>query len=748
MRPSTIQLPLVVLPLLGALACVAPAPLAPRGEASPEPPTELAATPRPETETERAAAPEPEAAPGPATVLSPAAGPVPDVGDALTRSLAYLQRDGAAWMRGESPYNASNGCISCHVVGFALWSHNAAAARGLTIEGAGIEPLAAEAIGFIGRPRVGRPVTWSQFLLGRADSVDAAQPDWRAMVDGTLASQEPDGHWRARGQFPTQRRPVEESDAVATMWSLLALETVEGSDSFAAAARDKALAWLAESADGVSSEWLAMRLLTTVGRGEPADDLRSRLLAEQRADGGWSWLLSSSPAGEADPSNAYSTGVALWALRRAGVPRSHPAVRAAADRLLATQRDDGTWQVPSRLISAKPGEAKDYIYEYWGTAWAVLGLSEMLAEPRAGYQELLEDGLERGFPAVALWVRRGGAEPWSGAAGLADLTTGEAATAGHAFHLASITKLFTAVAALRLADAGKLSLNARLTDLLAAEVIGALPHAAEITVGMLLDHTSGLYGTNNDPDYIRAWLGDEAPAAWSWRARDFVDLAARREPWGLPGEATRYGDLNYILLGLIVERVAGRPLAEHVRATLFEPLGMESAYYFSRLEPGAAPPSPTVRGYFRLSEELRPLIAEEKFPAAGEDLLDTTPAGERIDGAAAIVATAADLGRFGEAVFRGDLLSAESRHRLLAAADGLAGAPAGTERQAILHAYREPCGVLLTAQGDGPGGSHTLLAYHPESDTLVAALVNIFGLGGEAEFLLDEVVGRVLAEVR
>ena len=368
--------------------------------------------------------------------------------------------------------------------------------------------------------------------------------------------------------------------------------------------------------------------------------------------------------------------------------------------------------------------------------------------PPAGYQGLLDEGIERGFPAFALWVRRGEEEPWSAAAGLADVTTGEAATTGHAFHLASITKLFTAVAALRLTDAGKLSLDARLTDVLAADVVGALPHAAEITVGMLLDHTSGLYSTNNDPDYIRAWLGDETPAAWSWTPRDFIDLAARREPWGLPGEATRYGDLNYILLGLIVERAAGRPLAEHVRRTLFEPLGMESAYYFSRLEPGAAPPSPTVRGYFRLSEELRPLIAEEKFPAAGQDLLDTTLAGERIDGAAAVVATAVDLGRFGEAVFRGELLSVEGRRRLLAAAEGLAGAPVGTERQAILHAYRGPYGVLLTAEGDGPGGSHTLLAYHPESDTLVAALVNIFGLGGEAEFLVDEVAGRVLAEVR
>ena len=358
---STVKHALAFLLPIVVAACVAPAPQ-----------VTLAAEP---------------AAESPAQPTPPPSVPVaiPALEDTLLPSLIYLERDGGAWMRGESPLNRDNGCISCHVVGFALWSHSAAARNGVSVNSAGIEQLSEQAIEFIGRPRIGRAVTWSQLLLGRSGTANDARGDWAEMVDGTVASQERAGHWRARGQFPTQRRPVAESDAVATMWSLLALDSMAETRG-SAAGRDKALAWIAESADGVSIEWLAMRVLTELHFGDRGEreDLLTRLIEEQRADGGWSWLLTEGSEGAQDPSNAYSTGVALYTLRRAGLPRTHPAALAAVDYLLATHREDGTWELPSRLISAKPSAGKDYIYEYWGTAWAVIGLSEMLEDSTAG----------------------------------------------------------------------------------------------------------------------------------------------------------------------------------------------------------------------------------------------------------------------------------------------------------------------------------------------------------------------------
>ncbi|MCZ6726474.1 MAG: hypothetical protein O7A98_03865, partial [Acidobacteria bacterium] len=217
--------------------------------------------------------------------------------EALVPSLAYLERDGSAWMRGESPLNTGNGCISCHVVGFSLWSHNAVARSGLSVNNAEMERLTQEAMEFIGRRGKGRAVTWSQFLLGRSSPAGAVEYDWSGMVEGTLASQEREGHWRARGQFPTQRRPKIESDAVATMWSLLALDSMVDLGDRDAEAREAALSWLGASTDGVSSEWLAMRLLTELHFGAEGEtvDLLARLIDEQRSDGGWSWLLAASP---------------------------------------------------------------------------------------------------------------------------------------------------------------------------------------------------------------------------------------------------------------------------------------------------------------------------------------------------------------------------------------------------------------------------------------------------------------------
>jgi hypothetical protein len=111
--------------------------------------------------------------------------------------------------------------------------------------------------------------------------------------------------------------------------------------------------------------------------GDPrtAQGFLDRLLREQHADGGWGWLAK-------DPSNALSTGETLYALAAAGLGNSHPAVRRGISYLLNTQKVDGTWTTPSRLISDKGGGKIEYIYKYWGTAWATIGLARTLPDAR------------------------------------------------------------------------------------------------------------------------------------------------------------------------------------------------------------------------------------------------------------------------------------------------------------------------------------------------------------------------------
>ncbi len=122
------------------------------------------------------------------------------------------------------------------------------------------------------------------------------------------------------------------------------------------------------------------------------------------------------------------------------------------------------------------------------------------------------------------------------------------------------------------------------------------------------------------------------------------------------------------------------------------------------------------------------------------ELIETTAAGERIDAAAGLVTTVGDLHLFGRALFHGELIEPATQGWLMSVASGLENEPVGTGRLAVLRAYHKPYGVLITAEGDGPGGAVTLLAYHPATGAIIVGFTNIFGLFDEADFMLSVTV--------
>ncbi len=97
-----------------------------------------------------------------------------------------------------------------------------------------------------------------------------------------------------------------------------------------------------------------------------------KLILTQKADGGWGWL-------EEDPSNPFSTGQSIYALSIVDGERNIEAIRRGVDYLLACQQADGTWLTPSKYTSERESKDRDYIYQFWGTAWASMGLSRALA---------------------------------------------------------------------------------------------------------------------------------------------------------------------------------------------------------------------------------------------------------------------------------------------------------------------------------------------------------------------------------
>ncbi|MEO3758193.1 serine hydrolase domain-containing protein [Mycobacterium sp. B14F4] len=178
-------------------------------------------------------------------------------------------------------------------------------------------------------------------------------------------------------------------------------------------------------------------------------------------------------------------------------------------------------------------------------------------------QGVLNEAVAPDGPGCSAAVGVEGAVVWAGARGIADIATGAEITRDTAFDIASVSKQFTATATLLLAETRRLTLDEAL-----ATYVAELPAwAATVTVGQLIHQTSGI------PDYIGLLeddgysLSDRTTNADALRA-----LTAVTELGFEPGTAFEYSNSNYLLLGEIVERVAGQPLSAFLAARIFWPL--------------------------------------------------------------------------------------------------------------------------------------------------------------------------------
>ncbi|MCK7490937.1 MAG: beta-lactamase family protein [Comamonadaceae bacterium] len=135
------------------------------------------------------------------------------------------------------------------------------------------------------------------------------------------------------------------------------------------------------------------------------------------------------------------------------------------------------------------------------------------------------------------------------------------------FRLGSITKQFTAMAILQLESQGKLAVSDTVET-----VFPGFPNGGRITIRHLLTHTSGLPNMTEFPDYAKTMA---LPSTALETVGRFKDLPLDFEP----GERLSYSNSGYVLLGAIIEKVAGRSYEEFVRENIFRPLGMDDTGY-------------------------------------------------------------------------------------------------------------------------------------------------------------------------
>lgn len=246
-------------------------------------------------------------------------------------------------------------------------------------------------------------------------------------------------------------------------------------------------------------------------------------------------------------------------------------------------------------------------------------------------------------PGAAVIVVRDGEVLLRDGFGMAHLELGVPIEPDMVFRIGSLTKQFTAVGILMLAEEGSLALSDPLTKFLPEYPLGE----RVVTVEHLIAHTSGIRSYTDLPQFREMWRQD--------KTTDELIAMFSNEPFVFePGARFQYNNSGYVLLGAIIEQVSGMPWHAFLRERIFEPLGLSA----TGLDQTAAIIPRRVPGYTRAGEGW----ANAAF------LSMTQP-----HAAGALVSSVDDLARWDRAIADGELLSAEGWARALTAfplADG------------------------------------------------------------------------------
>ncbi|MFH8553390.1 serine hydrolase domain-containing protein [Streptomyces celluloflavus] len=235
-----------------------------------------------------------------------------------------------------------------------------------------------------------------------------------------------------------------------------------------------------------------------------------------------------------------------------------------------------------------------------------------------------------GMPAALASVQDRGGRTRTYTAGVGDLATGSKVPTDGQVRIGSNTKVFTAVVMLQLVGERKIRLDAYVDTYLPGLVRGDGIDGRRITVRHLLQQTSGL------PNYTEYDL-----QLRHYEPRELLGIALRHKAHFDPGKKWEYSNTNYVLAGLIIQKVTGRPVAKEIDQRIIKPVGLRHTYFPAPGDTTIREPHP--KGYDRDSADAPPRDITEMDPswawAAGQ-----------------MISTNSDLNRFFTALLGGRLL--------------------------------------------------------------------------------------------
>lgn len=219
------------------------------------------------------------------------------------------------------------------------------------------------------------------------------------------------------------------------------------------------------------------------------------------------------------------------------------------------------------------------------------------------------------------------------------------------FHVASVGKTFTTVLVMRLQETGRLDIDQPIAKYLPKSVLQGLftyqgtDYSQGVTTRQLLAHTSGVADYFGDPvnsGLTTAELIVNEPNQF-WTPQMMLDISRDRQvAVGKPGEKYHYSDTGYILLGLLVEALYEKPLADCLKEEIFKPLGMNNSYLMFYGKPVSGDPVALSKIWFQGQELSQKRSLSIDWAGGG------------------IISTAADLQKFSAAMKANALVRKDS----------------------------------------------------------------------------------------
>ncbi len=334
-----------------------------------------------------------------------------------------------------------------------------------------------------------------------------------------------------------------------------------------------------------------------------------------------------------------------------------------------------------RIIMPIVGIICIVVFSPWDGIWAwIMPLPDSV-------QEQVDDAIGHGLDGIIVYVDEAGEPPAFYTAGWKNRENKIPADSQSLFKIASINKLYVAVATAKLVNDQRLSLDDTLADHF-PELVGRIENAETITLELMLQHRSGIPNWADNPDY--PW--DDPPQSSSEVLEFALDLPADFEP----DEEYGYSNTNYFLLAELIDNVVGYSHFQYIRDEILIPLELNNTYGSLR----EVDVDDVMSGYF----------------VGWEPDLKNTYFGS-------MIATAEDVGIFLRALNDGSLLN--------------------DDEQAIYSSVYEyeHTGLLP--------GYHSIARYHKDIDTVVVQFVNtsggtpmvpLFDTGGGTKVMVSNVV--------